>query len=148
MQACCRNRDNHMGADGTTSTNKAIVADFLMTFSRGDVAGVLERMADDATWWVSGTIAGMSGTYEKKTFGALLQGVKAVYKTGAMQFTPKSMVAEDSFVAVEASSHAELNNGRIYSNQYHLLFEIRDGKVLRVKEYMDTQHAHAIFFAP
>jgi ketosteroid isomerase-like protein len=137
-----------MTADETASANKAIVADFLATFSRGDVAGVLQRMADDATWWVSGTIEGMSGTYEKKTFGALLQGVKPMYKTGAMQFKPKSMVAEACFVAVEASSYAELNNGRVYSNQYHLLFEIRDGKVLRVKEYMDTQHAHAIFFAP
>jgi ketosteroid isomerase-like protein len=137
-----------MAADTVALANKAIVADFLATFSRGDVTGVLHRMADDATWWVSGTIAGMSGTYEKKTFGALLQGVKTVYKTGAMQFEPKSMIAEGPFVAVEAASHALLNNGRVYNNQYHLLFEIRDGKVLRVKEYMDTQHAYATFFAP
>ena len=137
-----------MTVDETVLVNKAIVGDFLATFSRGDVAGVLQRMADDATWWVSGTIEGMSGTYEKKTFGALLEGVKAVYKTGALQLRPKSMVAEASFVAVEASSYAELSNGRIYNNQYHLLFEICDGKVLRVREYMDTQHAHAIFFSP
>ena len=96
-----------MTADETALANKAIVSDFLATFSRGDVAGVLQRMADDATWWVSGTIAGMSGTYEKKTFGALLQSVKTVYKTGAMQFEPKSMVAEGPFVAVEAASHAD-----------------------------------------
>jgi len=65
-----------MTADETAFANKAIVADFLTTFSRGRWwAGVLQRMADDATWWVSGTIEGMSGTYEKKTFGALLQGV-------------------------------------------------------------------------
>jgi ketosteroid isomerase-like protein len=130
----------------TVAANKAVVADFLATFSRGDVPGVLERMADGATWWVSGTIAGMSGSYEKRTFGALLEGVKTVYKTGAMQFRSKSMIAEGPFVAVEADSYAELTNGRIYCNQYHLLFEIRGGKVLRVKEYMDTQHAHAIFF--
>jgi len=137
-----------MTDERTALTNKEVVSDFLATFSRGDVAGVLERMADDATWWVSGTIDGMSGTYEKETFGGLLQGVKSLYKGGAMKFEPRSMVAESSFVAVEATSYAELNNGRIYSNQYHLLFELRDGKVLRVKEYMDTQHAHAIFFAP
>jgi hypothetical protein len=65
-----------------------------------------------------------------------------------MQFEPKAMVAEGSYVAVEATSYAELNNGRIYNNQHHLLFEIRNGKVLRVKEYMDTQHAHVTFFAP
>jgi ketosteroid isomerase-like protein len=133
---------------GTEAANKAVVSDFLAIFSRGDVPGVLRCMADEATWWVSGTIAGMSGTYEKRTFGELLEGVKPVYKTGAMLFRPKSMIAEGPFVAVEADSYAELTNGRVYSNQYHLLFEIRGGKVLRVKEYMDTQHAHAIFFAP
>jgi uncharacterized protein len=130
------------------AANKAIVADFMAAFSCGDVPGVLQRMADGATWWVSGSLAGMSGTYEKATFGALLEGVKPAYKSGAMQFTPKSMVAEGPFVAVEAQSYAELQNGRIYNNQYHLLFEIRGGKVLRVREYMDTQHAFAIFFAP
>jgi len=137
-----------MTSDENLLANKAIVSEFLAMFSRGDVPGVLQRMADDATWWVSGSIDGMSGTYEKKPFGELLEGVKAAYKSGAMQFKPKSMVAEGPFVAVEAHSYAELNNGRIYSNEYHLLFEIREGKVLRVKEYMDTQHAHAIFFAP
>src|SRR5882724_13271788 len=92
------------------AANKAVVADFMATFSRGDVPGVLERMAEGATWWVSGTIAGMSGTYEKRTFGELLEGVKPVYKTGAMLLRPKSMIGEGPFVAVEADSYAELTN--------------------------------------
>jgi hypothetical protein len=54
-----------MSAHVTEASSKAIVADFLETFSRGDVDGVLLRMTDDATWWVAGTLADMSGTYEK-----------------------------------------------------------------------------------
>lgn len=134
--------------DALHIANKAIVTDFMATFSRGDVEGVLERMAEGATWWVSGSIPGMSGTYGKAEFGRLLQGVKAVYKTGALQLTPNFMIAEGAYVAVEAESYGELHNGRIYNNRYHLLLEIRDGKVLRVKEYMDTQHAFATFLAP
>ena len=130
------------------AANKALVADFMATFSRGDVEGVLERMAEGATWWVSGTIEGMSGTYGRAEFGRLLEGVKTVYKAGALQLTPRSMIAEGPFVAVEAESYAQLHNGRVYSNRYHLLLEIRDGKVLRVKEYMDTQHAFATFMVP
>ena len=133
---------------GEAAANKAVVTDFLATFSRGDVAGVLERMAEGATWWVSGSIEGMSGTYEKAAFGQLLAGVKGLYKTGALQLTPQSMIAEGPWVAVEAESYAELHNGRIYRNRYHLLVEVRDGKVLRIKEYMDTQHAFVTFFGP
>jgi len=35
---------------GTEAANKAVVSDFLATFSRGDVPGVLRRRADEATW--------------------------------------------------------------------------------------------------
>ena len=128
--------------------NKAVIVEFLSRFSKGDVPGLLELMDDGATWWVSGNIAGLSDTYQKETFGTLLLGVKTAYKGGAMQFKPTVMTAEADRVAVEAESFAELMNGRIYNNHYHLLFTLKDGKIFRVREYMDTQHAYETFFAP
>ena len=35
--------------------------------------------------------------------------------------------------------------GRVYRNVYHYLMWFRDGKVLRVKEYLDTQSAVEFF---
>ncbi|MES2261721.1 MAG: nuclear transport factor 2 family protein [Pseudomonadota bacterium] len=128
--------------------NKEIVREFLSVFSRGDVAGIVERLHPDATWWVSGTMPGLSDTYSRQQMGELLKGVTTVYKLGALRITPLSMIAEGSMVAVEAESYAELNNGRVYNNFYHFLFEIADGKILRVKEYMDTQHAYDTFLKP
>ena len=125
---------------------KAVVADFLAAFSRGDVEGVVNRMTEDATWWVSGTIQGMSGTYARLELATLLEGVKQVYKQGALQIAPLSMIAEGDKVAVEAESFAELQNGRVYQNLYHFLFWVRDGKIAEVREYMDTMHAKDIFF--
>jgi hypothetical protein len=135
-------------AEDKSKTNKAIVKKFLETFSRGDVAGVIEGLHDNATWWVSGTMQGLSGTYTKQQMGELLKGVKDYYKQGALKITPSRMIAEDNLVATEAESYAELQNGRVYNNLYHFVFEIADGKILRVKEYMDTQHAFATFLAP
>lgn len=132
----------------TSDINKEIIREFLDVFSRGDVFAVVDRLHDDATWWVSGTMQGLSGTYAKKEMSELLKGIKAIYKQGALRITPLNMIAEDNFVAAEAESYAELNNGRVYNNLYHFLFEIADGKILRVKEYMDTQHAYATFLAP
>lgn len=127
---------------------KTIVTDFLATFSAGDVDGLLDHMAPSATWWVSGSIEGMSGTYGKEQLGLLLRGVKSIYKEGRLQITPSRLLAEGNFVAVEADSYAELTNGRIYNNKYHFLFEITGGKIASVREYMDTRHAYDIFFAP
>ena len=127
------------------SDPKAVVRAFLETFSRGDIDGVLAALTDDATWWVSGSIPGMSGTSDKAAFGALLRAVKPLYKGGALSITPSSMIAEGDTVAVEAQSQADLENGGVYANRYHFLFEIADDKVRRVKEYSDTLHMRDTF---
>ncbi len=130
------------------AADKALVARFFETFSSGNVPALLDMMQDDATWWVSGSVDGFSGTYGKEAFGALLAGVKDAYRSGPLRITPKGMIAENGKVAVEAESYGELMNGRIYNSQYHFLIETRDGKIASVKEYMDTLHAQQIFFTP
>lgn len=122
------------------SDPRRIVTAFFDAFSRGDVDDVLSRMTDDATWWVSGRIDGMSGTNAKQDLGALLRQVKPLYTTGALTITPTAMTVEGDRVAVEATSHAELVAGGVYANEYHFLIELSDGRVRRVREYSDTQH--------
>lgn len=127
---------------------KGVVRDFLATFSRGDVDGVLAALTDDATWWVSGGLEGMAGTYDKARFGPLLRGATALYVGGALRISPTSMVAEGDSVAVEAEGFATMTNGRVYAPSYHFLFEVSEGRVRRVREYMDTMHAWETFFKP
>jgi uncharacterized protein len=126
--------------------NKAIVSEFFSTFSKGDVAGVLGMMHDDGSWWVSGAIEGMSGTYPKAELAGLLEGARALYREGALRITPTSMTAEADRVAVEAKSFATMADGRIYANNYHFLVTLCDGKISAVREYMDTIHAKETFF--
>jgi ketosteroid isomerase-like protein len=128
--------------------HKKTVKAFLEVFSTGNVAEILDGLHADATWWVSGTLEGMSGSYDKAAFGRLIGGVKDVYKTGALQITPVTMIAEGNRVAVETESYAELKDGRVYHPSCHFLFVLADdGKILQVKEYLDTKHAADIFFA-
>jgi uncharacterized protein len=103
-------------------------------------------LTDDATWWVQGSIEGLSGSYTKQQMIEALPNFKNIYTNGALELKPKGMIAEGDLVAVEAEGHAELTNGRVYESLYHFLFEVRGDQVARVKEYLDTHHAHAIFF--
>ena len=119
---------------------KGVAERFFATFSTGDVDRILDGLADDATWWVSGTIDGMSGTNSKQQLGALLRAVAPMYKLGALRITPSSMISEGNLVAVEAESFAELTSGKTYNNLYHFFVEIAGDKVRRVKEYSDTHH--------
>ncbi|SNT45221.1 nuclear transport factor 2 family protein [Rhodococcoides kyotonense] len=131
----------------TTDQNIELANNFAKVFSTGDVEQILATLHPDATYWVSGGIEGMSGVYDKAGLGALLSGVTTVYENGALEVTPTSAIAQGDKVAVEATSYAKLNNGKIYQNQYHFLFEIRDGQIFSVKEYMDTKHAFDIFYS-
>jgi len=131
---------------GAAAENKAIVALFFEVFSSGDVPAFLNAMADGGSWWVSGRLEGMSGRYDKASFGPLVEGAKAIYKSGSLTITPVSMIAEGDCVAVEATGFAELTDGRTYSPQYHFLVTVREGKVFEVREYMDTEHAKDTFF--
>jgi ketosteroid isomerase-like protein len=133
-------------ADTDMQANKAIVARFFETFSTGDVPAIIAAMASDGTWWVSGKLEGMSGSYTAAGLAPLLVGANAGYKAGALRITPTAMIAEGDKVAVEAHGFAELLDGRAYDCQYHFLITIRGGKVGDVKEYMDTAHAKETFF--
>ena len=126
---------------------KQVVRRFLEAFSIGDLDAVAAGLTEDATWWVSGRIEGMSGTNSKVALLALLEAVKPLYVEGALRITPDAMIAEGPIVACEARSYATLTNGRVYANQYHFLFEVAGEKLRRVREYSDTQHMLETFGA-
>jgi ketosteroid isomerase-like protein len=128
--------------------NKALVTEFMEVFSKGDVNAILAMMDDSATWWVAGTMEGISGTKDKQGFGEMLGGMSEGVEGGAIRLTPKAFTAEGDRVAVETESYAELKNDRVYNNLYHFVFEVRDGKIQSIKEYLDTEHTRAIFLAP
>ena len=136
-----------MSVDTTTNieANKKLVNEFHEVFSTGDVDKILSYMAPDATWWVAGTLP-LSGTYDVDGMRELFSGVAGGVKGGAIKLTPKAFTAEGERVAVETESYAELTNGRIYNNDYHFLFIVRDGKIHEVKEYLDTVHTGEVFF--
>ncbi|SEO97946.1 nuclear transport factor 2 family protein [Amycolatopsis saalfeldensis] len=131
----------------STDENKKTVARFLEVFSTGHVGNILDLLAADVTWWVSGRLEGMSGTYDKAGFGRLIGGVADLY-VAPLKITPVGLVAEGDKVTVEAKSHAELKDGRIYDPDCHFFFEVgSDGLIRRVHEYLDTQLAKELFFA-
>ncbi|HKZ72625.1 MAG TPA: nuclear transport factor 2 family protein [Steroidobacteraceae bacterium] len=71
-----------------------------------------------------------------------------VRTTDGLKMTVKSLIAEGDKVAVEFESYGPLRNGRVYNNEYHGLFTLRDDRICAVREYLDTQHVFATFFQP
>lgn len=57
-----------------------------------------------------------------------------------------SMVSEGDSVIAEHRISALLPNGRSYVNDYCFAYEVRDGKIWRIREYMDTHGGWAQIF--
>lgn len=133
----------------STGGNKAIAHDFFVRFSKGDIEGVLGLMTDDATWRIPGKKerSPAAGVYTKEKIGRLFNRMVGALNDG-LQMTVTSCVAEGNSVAVEAVSTGDLQNGRLYRQEYHFLMEFREGKISAVREYLDTQHAHDVWIAP
>jgi ketosteroid isomerase-like protein len=104
-------------------------------------------MADDATWWVSGKpeLLRAAGVHGKEQIAQIFHAMMGQLKNG-LKMTVKSLIAEGDRVALEVESYGELQNGRIYNNEYHTLMTVRDGKISEVREYLDTQHVFATWF--
>jgi ketosteroid isomerase-like protein len=109
--------------------NKQIASEFAARFSANDMAGALEMIADDATWWVAGKPGHVpgAGVFTKEQVAGLFRRMAEQFPCG-LRMIIKSMIAEDEKVAVELESYGELLNGRVYNNEYHMLLTIRGGR--------------------
>lgn len=95
-------------------------------------------LADDLRWWIIGR-AKVSGEKDKRMIRLLFKMIFRGFK--AFSFTLHDFTAEGDRVAVTAESHGDHSSGKKYNNHYHFLFFLADGKIRRVKEYFDTEHA-------
>lgn len=119
------------------ASNKAIVNNFFDALNRGDVAGVVAAYAEDGTVQTMGSTL-ISGIHDREHIASATAGIFDVFPEG-LRFTVKGMVAEGDKVAVEAESEGEHVSGKVYNNQYHFLFQFRAGKLVALREYMDTE---------
>ncbi|CAA0123502.1 Uncharacterised protein [Halioglobus japonicus] len=118
-------------------SNKAIVTGFFDALNRGDVDYIVNTYSPEGCVQTMGHTL-ISGVFNRDQIAESVRGIFDVFPQG-LKFTPLSMIAEADKVAVEATSEGQHVSGQIYHNEYHFLFEFQDGKLLRLKEYMDTE---------
>jgi uncharacterized protein len=112
--------------------------------AKGNSRPLVENMADDFSWTVSGTTR-WSRTYAGKQvvlndlFPPLRARMADRIKTIAHRF-----IAGDDMVVVEARGSNTTKSGKPYNNSYCFVFRVADGKLKEVTEYMDTFLVNAV----
>jgi ketosteroid isomerase-like protein len=131
----------------STEDNRRTAVAFFERYDAGDIPAVLDLLAEDMTYWLAGKPGSnaTSGARTKAEMADIFGRMQAAM-TGRLRLAVKGTVAEGDKVAVEAVSRGELRNGRVYEQEYHVLFTLRDGKIAAAREYMDTAHVNAIWY--
>jgi ketosteroid isomerase-like protein len=139
VAAGCTGAEPDASRDAASEERRSITRAFFDALSRSDVEAVDALYAEDFVLWSPGSLP-FSGTHDKAEALELTKMIAAAFPQG-LRFTIDAMTVEGERVAVEAHSEGRHASGRDYRNQYHFLVKIRDGKIVMLKEYMDTQHA-------
>ncbi|WP_374663564.1 nuclear transport factor 2 family protein [Ramlibacter sp.] len=128
--------------------NRQVATEFFRRHDAGDPQGALDLLADDCQYWLAGQ-AGRNATggrtHDKAGMAEIFRRMSDAM-TGPLRMTVIGTVAEGEQVAVEAVSRGELKNGKVYEQAYHVLMTIRGGRIVRAREYMDTQHVQDIWY--
>lgn len=122
-----------------TEENKRLIRSFYEAGNRGDMDTCLALMDDEVSWTNIGTTK-YSGTFEGKQalLGDLLGPVFGQFE-GGLASTIDNVVAEGEWVVVQSRGEARTTAGRPYNNTYCHVFQLREGKIVTVTEYFDTQ---------
>src|SRR6185369_13786181 len=128
-------KENPQTMGASPEANKKLIRDYFDAVRSGASDKVVAAFADDVVWWVPPS-SPMAGTYRGKdaVLGMFAKGV-SLYAPKPMTIEIVGMVADDRKVAAEVHISATTAKGAEYSNFYHFLFELRDGKIAAVKEY-------------
>jgi ketosteroid isomerase-like protein len=126
--------------------NVAVARRFYDCFTANDIDGVMATLADDARFRVPGKPGefASAGWYDKAKVRRLFDFMVGSLD-GPLRMEVTSVLADGDRVAMEVTSEGHLRNGRVYNNEYFVLFKITGGKIIEVREYNDTLHAHKIW---
>lgn len=127
-----------VGNKTTAEINKDLVRAAEERIARGDRAGWLSHLAENARWTVMGTTS-WSRTYEGK--GAILARLIAplvAQYAEPYRRTIVQLLADGDWVVARCQGRVTTKSGQRYDNQYCFLYRLRDGLIEEIIEYGDT----------
>ena len=119
--------------------NKALMAAIYDELARGNGQPFVDALAEDVTWSIIGTTE-WSGTWHGKVavrtrlLDPLFDQFATRYRNRAIR-----LIAEGDRVVIESRGDVITKSGNPYRNTYCNVFRLKEGKVVEITEYCDTE---------
>ena len=120
--------------------NERVYLDFFETLSSGDLERIRATFHDEAVWQVQvkGIIGEGAHRGKKAIVDDFLAPVRGMFKPGDPKLNVTSVASQGSLVIGEIAARGTFADERPYENLYVFALEFKDGKVYRLREYMDS----------
>jgi uncharacterized protein len=137
-------------------TNKQLVMKAWREFATRDPDRVRAVFTPDAEWLApprNATALALDGTHHlvgrERIVRFLTSEFGSVFVADVtIDFRGIYADGDSDTVIIEERMRATLANGGHYDNDYCFIFELKDGRIRRVREYMDTQRGAEMFATP
>lgn len=132
----------------SAASNKQVMQQIMAALAAGNGRPFVDAMADDFTWIMEGTTA-WSGTYRGKAavqarvLGPLFAQFATPYRNRAERF-----IAEGDTVVILCRGEVTTKAGKPYNNSYCYVVRLREGKMVELREYFDTELVTAALEPP
>lgn len=130
-----------------SNENERVVLNFFATLSTGDLEAVRVLLHENATWKPmvndipgAGTHVGRKGIVDE-----FLMPVRGMFKPGDPKIVVNTIASNGPLVITETMGLGTVADGRPYENRYCWAFEIKDGLVFAIREYMDSLYVSRLF---
>lgn len=135
-----------------SSPSREIVQHAWAAFASHDADRIAAVFTEDAEWLApqdNATAVALGGPSHLVGRDAIVQFLAVDFPrffVSDVTVTFHGFHADGDRVIVEETMTATLVNGNHYANDYCFVFELTDGLIHRVREYMDTARAHRMVF--
>jgi ketosteroid isomerase-like protein len=128
------------------SDQKDVVRRFFATLSTGDLAAIGEFFTDETIWQVNDVARGIPTQRGRNAiisdfFRPIREGL---FEPGDPKISIRRLIADGDWVVAEATAFGRLLNGKQYINEYVFVMQVVGDKIRYVREYLDSDYAHAI----
>ena len=126
-----------------TETNRALITKAFDGLRNGDPSDFMPLFDENIEWRVMGSSAWSKHAKGLANVERDLVGPLFARFAGPYLNIPELILADGDHVVVLAKGDAETVEGKRYDNDYCFVFRMKDGRIVEVREYMDTILADA-----
>jgi uncharacterized protein len=128
------------------NADEQLVLDFFEVLSSGDLEKLRTFYHDKSVWEPKvKDIAGAGLHVGMDIIDKFLAPVRGMFRPGDPKIHVHKLFSAGPMVCVESNSTGETMDGKVYDNDYCWVFEVSDGKIDAMREYMDSHYTAKLF---